>query len=152
MLNTPTDLHRGQECIRDATQLLERVGTRLTQSKTLIQRGKARTVACPTKRAFDRRLEVFWLQTVVGLLTEKPPQCLAHGPGQRGGRRRDGLPSSVPLHGGWGEAITCGKSRAVDGRTSALRMVCIKWRAFAFSRTVCEATQSAGMMSLYPRI
>src|SRR5262249_47291675 len=93
----------------------------------------------------------FWLQTVVGLLTEKPLQCLPHGLGQRGGRRRYGLPSTVPLHGGWGEASTCGKSRAVDGRTSALRTGCIKCRALVFSRTVCEATQSAGMMSLYPR-
>ena len=44
----------------------------------------------------------------------------------------------------------CAKSRAVDGRTSAFRTVCIKCRALVFSRTVCEATQSAGMMSLYP--
>ena len=100
MLNTPTDLRCGQQGIRDATQLLERVGTRLTQSKALIQRGKACTVARPTKRAFYRRQDVFWLQTVVGLLTEKPLQCLPHGLGQRGGRRHDGLPSTVLLHGG----------------------------------------------------
>ena len=65
MLNTLTDLHRGQQCIRDATQSLERVGTRLTQSKALIQCGKARTVARPTKCAFYRRQDVLWLQTVV---------------------------------------------------------------------------------------
>ena len=41
-------------------------------------------------------------------------------------RRRDGLPSNVPLHCGRVEASKYGKSSAVDGRTSALRTVCIK--------------------------
>jgi len=45
--------------------------------------------------------------------------------------------STRPRHCGRVEANPCGKSRAVDGRISAVRTVCITRRALMFSRTVC---------------
>jgi hypothetical protein len=59
---------------------------------------------------------------------------------------------NVPLHCAPVEASKCGKSSAVDGRISALRTLCIRCRALLFSRAVLEATQSAGMTSVYSRM